>query len=608
MSGFITIYNTNDEPVDEQLIHSLTHSLKFRGPDKQKVWVDNNIGMGHALFKTTYEAEYENQPATIDNNTWITCSARIDDRESLVHKMGMKKEINLTKTPDSELILHAYRKWGEECLTHLLGDFAFVIWDKQKQKLFCARDRFGVRKLYYAQKNKNIIICNSLGSILKHPNISKEFNKNAISGFLLFGRHAAVDKSITMFNDVSTLLPAHKLVIKNGYINIQRYWDIPDDIPLLRYKNEQDYIDHFLEVFTSAVSDRIRTSSVAILMSGGMDSTSIAAIAKQLQNKQKIPNTQLNAITVLHDHSIPSEERYYASMAAQYLNIPIHYIPGDDYPFLHPSIKTTYPIEIVQPTLWKDIEKKISTFSRVVLVGDASDSLIKYPSTPLALKESDMLSIISNAIKLQQLYNRRLPLGTGLHARLKEWFSYDTKNTRANYPYPTWINQDFEKRLDLKMKWEKKWNFLREKQSIHSRKATLQWSLTNMDWDNDDFLMESNFTLSEKRDPFLDLRMIELILALPALPWLFNKHILRHSMKELLPDEIRYRPKIPLGHLHHALAIKDENNWIEEWKPSILSSPYIKEIFSFSRSNIPLQHYLHARPIVFDEWLKENIH
>ena len=87
MSGFITIYNTNGEPIDEQLIHSLTHTLKFRGPDRKKVWIDGNIGMGHTLFKTTFEAEYEKQPSTLDQNVWITCSARIDDRENLVKKL-----------------------------------------------------------------------------------------------------------------------------------------------------------------------------------------------------------------------------------------------------------------------------------------------------------------------------------------------------------------------------------------------------------------------------------------------------------------------------------------------------------------------------------------
>ena len=125
MSGFITIYNTDRKSVDKKLLNSLTQLLKFRGPDQQKIWVDGNIGMGLALFRTTDEAKYENQPATLDKQVWITCNARIDGRQNLVNKLGIKKEIDINKTSDSELILYAYRKWGEDCLVHLLGDFAF---------------------------------------------------------------------------------------------------------------------------------------------------------------------------------------------------------------------------------------------------------------------------------------------------------------------------------------------------------------------------------------------------------------------------------------------------------------------------------------------------
>ncbi len=604
MSGFIAIYNIDGKPVQPRLLSSLTQSLKFRGPDKQHIWVDEQIGMGHALFKTTFEAEYENQPATIDNKVWITCSARIDDRKNLVNKMGMKKEINLSLTPDSELILHAYRKWGEECLVHLLGDFAFVIWDNREKKLFCARDRFGMRQLYYAQKNKSFIVCNSLGSILKHPDINNELNERAIGGFLLFGNYTWMDKSITMFNDIMTLLPAHKLVIKNGHIDIRKYWDIPDNIPLLHYKNDQDYVEHFLEVFTHAVSDRIRTSSIAISMSGGMDSTSVAAITKQLQN---LPNTQINAVSIVYNHLMPCRERYYSGLVADRLDIPIHYIVGDEYPFLYPSVETTHPMELTQPTLWMDIEKKLSQFSRVVLTGASADNLFQYPSSLLPWKESSIVNVMTNKFKLQKLYHKRPPLGIGLRTKLKKWMLFNTKKVSVNYTYPTWIHHDFEKRMELRAAWQEMWSSLQKKQSIHTRQAAMQWSLIRPDWSNDDILMENDFTLSEKRDPFLDLRMVELILSFPALPWLFNKHILRAAMRGLLPDEVRYRPKTPLGYLEHALIQKEENNWIKSWKPNAISSTYINETFSTQGFDDQTNNYLNARPIVLDAWLKENV-
>ncbi|WP_373029079.1 asparagine synthase-related protein [Sulfurovum sp.] len=607
MSGFITIYNTDGEPVDEQLIHSLTHTLKFRGPDQQKVWVDGNIGMGHALFKTTFEAEYENQPATIDNKVWITCNARIDDRENLVNKMGMKQTLDLSRTPDSELILHAYRKWGEECLDHLLGDFAFVIWDSRYKKIFCARDRFGMRQLYFAKKNKSFVVCNSLSCMLKHPKISHTLNEKSIGGFLLFGDYTWMDKSMTMFNEITTLLPAHKLVLHNGQIDIKLYWDIPKNIPLLDYRNQKDYIEHFKEVFKQAIEDRIRTPSISISMSGGMDSTAIAATIKQLQQENKIHLTKLNAVTIVYDNLLPCKERYYSNLVAKYLNIPIHYIVGDNYSFLKPSIGTTRPLEIVQPKIYLDAQKKLSQLSRVVLTGDAGDNLIRYPSISSVWKESSVISIITNTIKFKYLYNKRPPLGLDFRRKLKSLLTHNN-SLNTSYSYPEWINPDFEKRVHLKQAWNDMWSLRSEQQSINSRHATLQWSLSRPDWNSDDILMESDFTLSEKRDPYLDLRMVEFILALPALPWLFNKHILRESMQNHLPDEIRYRPKTPLGYLDHALAKKSENNWLKTWEPDIKLHKYLKksEFPIKSSSTHKLADYLASRPIILDTWIQKN--
>ena len=127
MSGFIAVVNTNGEAVSRQLMQTLTASLQSRGPDRQQVWVDGQVGLGHTLFQTTSEAQYEKQPASLDGSVWITGCIRIDAREALITKLGMANEIEPSRTPDSELVLHAYRTWGDSCLEHLLGDFSFVL-------------------------------------------------------------------------------------------------------------------------------------------------------------------------------------------------------------------------------------------------------------------------------------------------------------------------------------------------------------------------------------------------------------------------------------------------------------------------------------------------
>ena len=112
MSGFVAIVNTDGTPVERELLEYLTQTLRFRGPDQQQIWIDGNVGFGHALFKTTDEAENEVQPTSLKGDVWITGSARIDARQDLLNKLGLQADIRLERSPDPTLILHAYHAWG----------------------------------------------------------------------------------------------------------------------------------------------------------------------------------------------------------------------------------------------------------------------------------------------------------------------------------------------------------------------------------------------------------------------------------------------------------------------------------------------------------------
>ena len=139
MSGIVGIVNFDGEPVDPGLLERMTSSLEFRGPDAKRTWIDGPTGLGHTLLRTTDEALGEQQPFTFDGKVWIVADARIDGRGELVSKLSAKGRGANLDHPDVELILHAYHVWGHECLQHLLGDFAFGIWDGHLRTLFCAR-------------------------------------------------------------------------------------------------------------------------------------------------------------------------------------------------------------------------------------------------------------------------------------------------------------------------------------------------------------------------------------------------------------------------------------------------------------------------------------
>src|ERR1051325_888452 len=177
MSGIVGIVNLDGAPVDRELLSQMTDFLSFRGPDAQEVWVEDNVGFGHAMLRTTWEAKTERQPLTLDGKIWLTADARIDGRAELIAELEAKlrRKIepvelhgqasrltddsyhsngydSVARTPnDAELILFAYEAWGEDCVKHLIGDFAFAIWDSRHRRLFCARDHFGVKQFYYAQ-------------------------------------------------------------------------------------------------------------------------------------------------------------------------------------------------------------------------------------------------------------------------------------------------------------------------------------------------------------------------------------------------------------------------------------------------------------------------
>ena len=601
MSGFIFILNQNGEQISEHLVHKLVDSLYTKGPDRKSIHIDENIAMGHTLFKTTFEAEYDRQPVSLDGKVWIVSSARLDGRYDLVNKLGISKNIDLDKSDDSELILYAYRCWGEECVKHLIGDFAFVIWDRRNKRVFCARDQLGIRQLYYAKKNNFLIVSNSLNTITMHPLITKELSKKSMGGFLLFGNQAWLDKSITVFKDIKKLLPAHKLIYdtQNNFFEIKNYWKPSLNVEMLNYKKESEYLEHFNELFEFAVKERLRTSSIAITMSGGMDSSSIAATAMKLKNKS-LNTMKLQAITAVYDRIHSDEERYYSKQVSEKIGIPIHYIVGDNYKIFNPYIMMTQPRQLFTPAYWMDIQKTILNYSRVSLGGASADNLFTFTSPFHSQKKIDLGSFFYQMIKMRFRYGQFPSIGLGIKKRLS--ISYDKNNTNFD-DYPSWFNPEFEKSENLKDEWIR----FKTEQVLNSHPINPRanhW-IVSPEWSTDDMLMYPMESLPEERDPFLDVRLIEFVLSIPSLPWLYNKHLLRSTMGGMLPKSVIKRPKTPLGDIETILLMQSENKWINEWRPSKIIEEFIvlDKVKTFSKIKNNGDSYIESRPFHLENWL-----
>ena len=247
--------------------------LAQRGPDGQTLWHAGSAGLVHTLLRTTTEAAEEQQPCSLEGQVWIAADARVDGQAELRRALAAAGRTIPEGATDALLILHAYHAWGEACVAHLLGDFAFAIWDSARQRLFCGRDQFGIKPFYFVTTADRLLFSNTLNCLRTHPDVSDALNEPAIADFLLIGGNP--DPATTAFVAIRRLPPAHTLTWSPGAApRTQRYWTLPAE-HIIRYRHAADYAEHFNALLRSAVADRLRTDQVGILMSGGLDSTSV---------------------------------------------------------------------------------------------------------------------------------------------------------------------------------------------------------------------------------------------------------------------------------------------------------------------------------------------
>jgi len=180
MSGIVGILHGDGQPIDPALLQTMTELMAFRGPDARDTWTDGYVGFGHALLRTTWESATERQPHSLDGKVWITGDIRLDWREDLIDQLRASRRNLENDVTDVDLVLHAYQVWGDACLERLSGDFALAIWDGPQQRLFCARDHFGVVPFFYATIGKGLIFSNTLNCLRLHPEVSDRLNEGAI--------------------------------------------------------------------------------------------------------------------------------------------------------------------------------------------------------------------------------------------------------------------------------------------------------------------------------------------------------------------------------------------------------------------------------------------
>jgi asparagine synthase (glutamine-hydrolysing) len=604
VSGIVGMFHRDGAPVDRQLLQALTENISYRGPDGSGVWHNGAIGLGHTLLQTGRQSCGERQPANLNERLWLTADARLDERAELVRQLNDLGGEVIECAPDSELILRSYALWSASCVDYLRGDFAFAIWDARDQVLFCARDHFGIKPFYYAQLKNLFIFSNTVNCVRAHPDVSGELNGFAIADFLLFGLN--FDEATTTFRDVQRLPPAHSLTVSRSGLKLKQYWT-PPTCGRIRYRREQEYVEHFEALLRAAVKDRLPTDRLGIHLSGGLDSTSLAATAKELSaSNGGMPG--IHTYTALYESLVPDREMEYASEAAKFLGLPNRRIVMDQLrPFVWPENPNLRPPEPPDnPFFAAPFEHfhAVAQDCRVLFSGEGNDNLMYFQMWPYVqeLRRGRQWSRLG-AEALRFLWIRPFPW-RGIRTRLAGFLGKAT----GSDPFPPWIAPDFVRRLNLKDGW-RECGELRMPAAAHVVRPKAHASLALPHWTR--MFENENAGVTrypvEVRYPFLDLRLVEYLLALPPFPWFFQKKLLREAMTSKLPERVRIRPKTPFhGDPLLAHFQRRDIDWVNQTPMSAELDTYINRsaLLMLHGNMDPDQIILGTRPHSLNFWLQ----
>jgi len=529
MSGVCGIVRFDGKIVKKEEIENMFDTMKNRGNDSEGIWVDGNVGFGHKMLWTTPESKYENLP--IENDTCVLImDARIDNRNELMMVLDLP-DLPLEEIGDSEFILAAYDKWGEECSKYLLGDFVFAIWDKKEKKLLIVRDRFGIRPLYFFFNKGQLYFSSYINVLLNIIGKSFLFNYESIKSFMKF---STIKYEETMYKHVLRIPPAYGFIFSNNGLQKRRYW-FPENIKIDYDVSLEEASKKVHELLFNAVESRLRIyGEWGCELSGGLDSSAVALIAK------KLTNNKLFKTFSMRYKSYNCDEWEYTNEVIQALRCDPVYIDID--------IKDDWDMNTV-PLLskhWPAYGSIIHNYQlglsmiksnvKVCLTGHGGDHVFTGTN-----------SIISDYVKnfkLKQLFNEfscanvskfhlliisiRSLMPKRLKGMIKSLFFINAKN---NFLQPENFNDYWN------IKKIKSDCFFNNLQYIVGRYHTTHT-------DNNYYrLLEMNENI-EFRHPFLDTRLVEYVLSLPNY-YKYScstiKIVLREALKDIYPDKIYKR-------------------------------------------------------------------
>lgn len=478
----------------------------------------------------------------------VTLDGRLDNRADLI---ACLRPAEGSAISDTGLLLAAYLEWGEACTDHLLGDFAFAVWDAPERRLLCAVDPLGMKTLHYVHRGPLVVYASDAFQVLQHAGVAAEYDEGEIAAWLA---SQIEHPERSFFKNVRRLAPAHRLIATPGIFRVERYWH-PSPGNEIVYRRDEEYAEHFRELFRRSVADRLRTSSgsVAVAMSGGLDSTSVAAVAHHGRDET---GKSIHAYTFAFDRLADCDERSWSTAMTEELGLPVETVEAEKLWALEAASPLPYSPDtpfVGWRTCYQEIFRRMSERgARVLLMGHGGDDLLRGSTLSYAerLRRGD-LGAVREAVRHARSRSERLPRALYryfgrpfLPAAADRLLRSAVLGRKTATLLPAWIEPDFERRAGLAERLADlhppRIFVSPARHEVYTNLvAAPYWRLAN--WHDRNAAAFGN----EVRHPFLDQRLFEYVLAIPG-EQLFRlgstKNLLRRAMAGILPERIRTRP------------------------------------------------------------------
>jgi asparagine synthase (glutamine-hydrolysing) len=534
--------------VNRPVLQGMRDTLVHRGPDEGGLYIDGSVGFGVRRLSIIDLAGGHQPLSNEDGSVWVAFNGEIYNYIELRHDY-LHRRFRFSTDSDTEVLLHLYERFGGECVRYLNGMFAFAIWDRNKQQLFLARDRFGVKPLYYTVREGTLIFASEIRSILQHPKISVGVNPRAIDQFITYGFVQTPD---TLFSNIYKLPEGHTLTWRGGKVTVRSYWDL--NFRPVEECSEDDHIERVSALLADSVRLRLRSDvPVGLFLSGGIDSSIVAGLAAQSARK-------LKTFSIGFDAGKDFNELGHARAVAETFGTEHHELILSEDAFLRffPRFVSQMEEPVTDPAAIPlyFLSAMASRHVKVVLSGEGSDELFagypiygymaaveQYRKLPHSLRQAVFNPVlrtlwrsnkIDKYIYLSDLPIQRRYLNVNLFdIRLRQNIYHpDFRHSLSGFDPVDAIYPVYQR--------TEGWDFL-------SRLMYLDIKT----WLPNDILIKADrmsmATSIELRTPFLDYRLAEYAASIPSrfkLRRNKTKYILRRTFRNLVPKPILHRGKM----------------------------------------------------------------